>query len=400
MPSPRRQRYRRNEARIRWPVQRPLGVFWGKILVFLFGFAFAGLIRGEETKLAPFSIQFYKSKVALSGTADSDRTINAVADAILSVRPDLQVINRGLAFDPGISLPELKYLKSLITEVALSTHEGEIVISDDELLIGGLTDSVVTVSVLRLRAEPILGERKFRERICQVPTEDLPPTPIFLSNGESRKAFSFDLSLVEKKQVRFEPPGILLDKISHLISGTTDMNLLLTGESTSMVQAQPVSAVPPGSDPNLNPDPRDGAAGVSPPVEMVVSSPITPDNPSLTKANEVEPYEELGPILFARNSFLLQGGQRDKLDHISLQLSAPERYGQPVIVRSLMHRSGSKAFDDWLSKRRLSEIINHLTSSGIRPERLARETSTTNDTFDKGEVRILVERPEKNAESQ
>lgn len=59
----------------------------------------------------PFAIEFFKSKVVFSGTADSKATADALTATILSVLPDLKVVKSDLTFDPKVSLPDLNGLK-------------------------------------------------------------------------------------------------------------------------------------------------------------------------------------------------------------------------------------------------------------------------------------------------
>lgn len=324
----------------------------------------------EEAGPEPFVIEFFQTKAAFSGSIDSKASADALAAAIVSARPDLNIVNTGMEFDPGVSMPELKLLKSLVVEIALSTTEGVFEISDDSLLIGGLTDSVVTASVLRLRANPILGERRFREQLCLVPTEDLPEIPILLSTGESRKSFSFDLELKLKEEVTFEPPGIILTKILDLIEGTADPSLY---PNIAPVPSAPVSMV-------------ETPALVEAKSQLEVTTEVIPEPPS--------PYERFGPVLYARNGIVLQEGQKELITSLPEVFQSDPWTGRPIIVRSLIYQSGSETFSTWISERRLAETVRHLTEAGVGAERLAPETLVTTDRIDKGEVQLLILKPQ------
>ena len=80
-------------------------------------------------------------------------------------------------------LPPFSDLRSLIAELGLSTHEGRLEFWPDHILIGGLTDSFVTLTALRIRLEPILGKRRFVNHICIVATDFLPKIEVSLTSA-------------------------------------------------------------------------------------------------------------------------------------------------------------------------------------------------------------------------
>lgn len=339
-------------------------------------------ISEEASTLRPFLITFSKSKVRFSGTLDRKETADNLANAIISARPDLQPVNSGIDFHPDAAVPDLKFLKPLAIEVALSTHEGEIEVSDDRLLVGGLTDSIVAASVLRLRAKPLLGNRRLLEQLCLVPTEDLPDIPIVLSSGDTPAAFAFDLSMTTVEQSQFQAPGIILTKLLDLVEHTRDVGWLQTGTaSPPETETNSVEM----TDSNSQEPPEPGTA------EMANErSPSPSDLPRATP----DPFLDLGPILFVRNGFVLQSGQEARFANVIKQLNSTENRQTSVLVRAQIYRSGSADFASWLGDRRIYEVHRRLTSAGIPTERIRKETLQSQDEMDRGEVSILIPRGE------
>lgn len=331
-------------------------------------------------EIRPFLITFSKNKVRFSGTLDRKETADQLASAIVSARPDLQPVNSGINFHPDASVPDLKFLKPLAIEVALSTHEGEIEVSDDLLLVGGLTDSVVAASVLRLRAKPLLGNRRFIEQLCLVPTEDLPDIPIVLSTGDTRAAFAFDLSMTTVDAPEFQAPGILLTKLLDLVEYTGDVGWLQTGKSSPTGEKRVASkAVSPTSG--------------SEEKDMTESTPSGNPSEEGRTPPRPDPFLDLGPILFVRNGFVLQAGQESKFATVIKQLTSTEYKAATILVRARIYRSGSADFASWLGDRRIYEVHRRLTSAGIPTERIRKETLQSQDETDRGEVSILVPKP-------
>jgi hypothetical protein len=336
--------------------------------VFLFyQLAAAETVPINNTAAKPFVIELFKSKVVFSGTVDSKGTTDALAATILAVLPDLKVIHSGLIFDSNSSLPDLKGLKTLLLEVALSTHEGVIEISDQQLTVGGLTDSAVVSSVLRIRAAPLLDNRQYREQICLVSASEMPAIPIRLSTGEIRKPFSLDpVPTTEKEEVHFEPPGIMVNKLLSLIEGTSGLVAMLPDPVTAPDQI----AVAPG--PAMQP-PFPGEA--------------------VTSAPAPDPYEELGSLLFIRNGIVPVSGQNEKIAALVVILNAAPWIDQEILVQAQTYLSSSEAFANWLSERRLADAVRQLTSAGIDPGRIKPEKINSSEKIDRGEVKIRCLKP-------
>jgi hypothetical protein len=335
----------------------------------------------EPAEIRPFLITFSKNKVRFSGTLDRKETADELANAIVSARPDLQPVNSGIDYHPDVSVPDLKFFKPLAIEVALSTHQGEIEVSDDLLLIGGLTDSIVAASVLRLRAKPLLENRRFLEQLCLVPTEDLPAIPIVLSSGDARAAFAFDLSMTPVEESPFQTHGILLTKLLDLVEHTSDVGWLQTGrasppggaekeETTSIAMAES----------------RGRDLAEPPPSGMTTEE----DLPAATP----DPFLDLGPVLFVRNGFVLQAGQEARFATVIKQLNSAEHNQTSILIRAQIYPSGSVDFASWLGDRRIYEVHRRLTSAGVPAERIRKETAQSQDEMDRGEVSILIPKPE------
>jgi len=336
---------------------------------------------------APFAIYFSEAKVTLSGPIDTKESADRLANAILEALPEIRIVNGGLVFDGKSALPDEKLFHSLVVEVALSTHEGEIECSEDQLLVGGLTDSVMIASVLKLRAAPIIGKRRYKDRLCQVPSEDLPEIPLVLSTGESRKAFSFDLSLVEAKREAFVVPGVLLEKMLGLIEGTADFAFLLGGQPA--VAADPAGLAATAG----NPAEVVSAPAVAVPAQMTSpsASAAEPVAPLATQA--VDPFEELGPVFFGRNSFLLQSGQDQNVSNVIEQLGAAPWIGKPVILRVTTYKAGSPGFSSWLGERRGAELVKQMTAAGVARDLITIQLAEAPETaVDEGKVNVLLPR--------
>ncbi len=295
------------------------------------------------------SIVFREKDILFRGVLPDAETAEALAAAANSARPSLRVVNDGLVYDSSRPFPSLSLFRSLVREVGLSAHEGWIDWSPRELRIGGLTDSVVTSSVLRLRARPLLDGRSYVDRICIVPTEDLPEIPVVLSSGEKRRAFSFDANRAANSEPEtFEPPGILLTKILPLISKTSDPGWLATGRATPRTMAASSTA----------------AGWTGPP--------------------EVE-------VRFARNSFLLADAETATLTRLAGAILATPGEAPLIRLETSRPRSGTDAFLNWLSGRRITEIAEQLAGAGIDPRTILPEVRTTAAAADDGVVRLRIQ---------
>ncbi len=328
--------------------------------------------RGESDGVPPFVLQVSGSQVFFSGGVPDKTQADLLANALLSARPDLQVKNAGIVFDSAADLPTAELLRSLLIEVVLSLHEGEVEIGEDFVLVGGLTDSIVTTSVIRIRLAPLLGDRVFIDQICQVPTADLPEVPILLSSGESRQPFAFDLDVRENESAQFTPPGLLLDKVRRLIDSTADMGLLQTGRPTTDDALQNVASIPVAV----------GAVGSPAGGQSVLPVPAVP----------LDPYVAFGSLLFVRNTASPQQGQRDQIAGIAASLNSLQWAEQAIELRVSVYRSGAPSFAKWLGERRRDELRQWLIAAGVAEGRIKAKLIEVTDGIDQGLAQVMVMR--------
>jgi len=234
---------------------------------------------------------------------------------------------------------------------------------------------VVVSSVLRIRAAPLLGTRRYQEQICLVSASDLPEFPIRLSSGEFRAPFSPGRALAEKDEVRFEAPGIMITKLLSLIEGTSDLVAMLP-------------------DPVPEPVLITGAVvGVMPQPELGATAAVPDPGVPVTPAPAPDPHAELGQLLFVRNGILPQSGENEKIAALVVTLNSEPWVAEDVIVQALTYQSTSPAFAGWLSERRLAAAVRQLTAAGIDPARLKPERVISSEKMDRGEVKIRCLKP-------
>ncbi|MBP6602611.1 MAG: hypothetical protein KA250_12450 [Verrucomicrobiales bacterium] len=357
----------------------PFVAFWSMLLT-------VGTMAAEVPQ---FSVRFEASEVRLSGQVDSEDTVTAILKVITGTRPDLKIVNEGLTVDPSVEFPNLPDVNSLLTEIALSTVEGRLELWRDHLLVSGLSDSLVTLTALKIRAEPILHGRAFFSRICVVPTEDL-PIASDLPAGGSLTQIGLDPDFLAPVQVSFEVPGIRLEKLFPTLVMLSSFDRL-EGKSTA-----PITLTSPASpaSPVLASIPLRAV-----PMEMTESAPSSGTTPPTGIAALLAPaapgpqIETLPSIHFSTNSFLPRANQNEILDQISKHLLSPARIGVPVRIEAVKAGSGSGVFGDYLCERRSSEVIRFLTERGVNPAVFSVGSVNSPNAVDDGEVRIQVEIP-------
>ena len=359
----------------------PFVAFWSMLLT-------VGTMAAEVPQ---FSVRFEASEVRLSGQVDSEDTVTAILKVITGTRPDLKIVNEGLTVDPSVEFPNLPDVNSLLTEIALSTVEGRLELWRDHFLVSGLSDSLVTLTALKIRAEPILHGRAFFSRICVVPTEDL-PIASDLPAGGSLTQIGLDPDFLAPVRVSFEVPGIRLEKLFPTLvmlssfdrlEGKSTTPITLTTPASPVLAGMPLRAVP---------------------MEMMESAPPSGTSPPTGIAALLAPValgpqiETLPSIHFSTNSFLPRANQNEILDQISKHLLSPARIGVPVRIEAVKAGSGSGVFGDYLCERRSSEVIRFLTERGVNPAVFSVGSVNSPNAVDDGEVRIQVEIPPPPAE--
>lgn len=350
--------------------------FWSMLLT----------VSTMAAELPQFSVRFEARTARLSGRVDSEETATAILKVIAGTRPDLQIVNEGLTVDSSVEFRNLADVNSLLMEIALSTVEGRLELWKDHLLVSGLSDSLVTLTALKIRAEPILHGRALFSRICIVPTEDL-PIASDLPTGGNLTGNSLDPDFLTPVRVLFEVPGIRLEKLFPTLvmlssfdrlEGKSTTPITLTSPASPVLAAIPLRALP---------------------MEMVESAPPSGTTPPTGIAALLAPaapgpqIESLPSIHFSTNSFLPRANQNEVLDQISKHLLSPGRIGIPVRIEAVKAGSGSGVFGDYLCERRSSEVIRFLTERGVNPAVFSVGSVNSSNPIDDGEVRIQVEIP-------
>jgi outer membrane protein OmpA-like peptidoglycan-associated protein len=340
---------------------------------------FPGRVDAASPGVPDLSIRFNEQTIELSGRVDSEETAQKLALAAHGARPDLKVVNEGLVVDEDAALPPYSDLRSLIAELGLSTHQGRFEIWPDRILIGGLTDSIVTLTALRIRLEPILGKRRFINHICIVGTEYLPKIEVSLTSNVNGGETPV-LDLTPSREMAFEPPGLLVEKLFPTLVMLSDFDRLEGKTSTPAVVIRATPLAMTSNEPSSGPGeiPASDAAAV--PATMLSATPV-------------QQYETLPTVRFSRNSFLLQSNQEPVFEELTRYLLAPDRKGRAVTIEAVKPSGGSADFNDYLSERRTAELVRFLTERGIDAATLNSGIVNSASPIDEGEVRVKVAIP-------
>ncbi|MDF1826175.1 MAG: hypothetical protein P1U68_16130 [Verrucomicrobiales bacterium] len=328
---------------------------------------------GEPT----LQVSFTREGVTFAGKIPSEEYGQTLAESVKSVRPDLSILNLGLKVDPEVEGPDLGDLKSLLAELGISTHEGHFSIDEESLTIGGMTDSRITSTALKIRLDPLLGDRNFINRICIVNKDDLPKLSVHLSSGEtSGPLLNFDL--IPTAAEAYEPPGLSISNLFPMMLTLSDLSRLKEKPSITDKNAPeaPMQAVPLLQVRNIG-------GSTSKPTPMLRAMPAPPQ----------PTYIPLSPVLFTRDSFLLQVNQESNVDAIVAQLSEPPLAGHPILVQPVKSASRSGAFGDYLIEKRAEATKTMLLERGISASLISVETIEDKTSTDRGEVRLVVKIP-------
>jgi outer membrane protein OmpA-like peptidoglycan-associated protein len=320
-------------------------------------------------------IAFEENAVVVSGRVRTEAEVATLAEALKGARPDLVPDLAALSVDPSVPLTDLGEMPSLLAELGLSTHEGRLELWEDRLVIGGLTDSLVTQSALRIRAEPFLKGRSLHNRLCIVGTDDLPKIAVSLSGAKVDPQMAAPAATpVIPPTGGFESAGLSFSKLLAVIR--------LPGQIDRLAGRTAAAPAPPAG---LRAEPL-GPAERSAPAAPTATMPATP----LT-ATPVQTFETLTPVLFSRNSFLLQANQQATIEGLVKHLRSPARRGAPVRIEAVKASGGSTAFNEYLCERRAAEVARFLSEGGVDPALLRTKSVESSSPVDSGEVRLFVE---------
>lgn len=336
----------------------------------------ATTVGGLASEPALFSVRFTQKSVTLAGKVDSTETAEALAAVVRSARPDLKTSTEGLVVDASVAFPQLGDIKSLLAEIGLSTHEGVLELWPDRIVIGGLTDSPVTQTALKIRVEPVLNGRSLINRVCIVGTDELPEINISAADG-TNSASSSAAVLPPAVGPAFEVPGILLEKLFPALLMLNQIDRLEgpAGKAGDPVRATPLEGA---NIPEITEIKANASNPAAAPAPMLMATPV-------------QEYESLPSVLFSRNASILQSNQATILDELAKRLLSPERVGAPVIIEGVIPSGGSAALNDYLAERRSTEVVRLLQERGLDPKLLSTGVIRSPSTADEGEVRVRVE---------
>lgn len=342
------------------------------ILVLLFSAGPADAAK-EQPRLR---VYFGDQSAEIQGELNSESDAEIILAAVREVRPDLALDRERLIIQPGKLTPNLKDLRSLLAEIAISTYQGLIEIYPDRLVVGGLTDSIVTRSAVRIRAKPLLVGRTLIDHVCIVTPDDLPSLDIALASGQV-VAPALVAEVVEQPsipQAPFEAPGLRLETLLSTLR-LLDRIDSLAGRSPAP-QTSPIT-VSLRAMPLEEESPATGEPGAIP----------QEASPSLPRR------EMLPSLYFSRNSFFLQTDQAAVLETIAKQLLSSESSEAPIQLDAIVPAGGSTAFNEYLGERRTAEVVKLLQERGVSASRFRINRSSATASFDSGEIRLSVEIP-------
>jgi hypothetical protein len=322
------------------------------------------------------SIRFTPEGIEFAGMVNSEETAQLIANFVKSVRPDLAVIEGGLAVSPEAPIPKLEDLKSLLEELGLSTHEGMITFWKDRILISGLTDSVISIAALKILIEPLMENRKLINRICIVNTDDLPDIKVDLTTLESQAAL-IDFESYPTAEETFTIPGLPLNKIYPALVMLSDLSRISRGGGTDIapVRAQPLN----GAQPELS------IANHETTTRTVIQA---------LPADRILHYVNLQSILFSRSTTLLRADQTKVFDDVATILQKPPFTGNPITISAMRCQGDAATFNEYLCEKRAARVKELLTERGIDGDLFSIRINDSPSLFDRGEVRLQVIIPE------
>ena len=316
-----------------------------------------GDARGNEppgdSGILPLKVRFWADEIELTGALPDQKTANRLMIAIHHAQPG-KAIWTEVVIDPSRTvndLPSTPQLAGLLLEMALSTKDSSLSVTQDEVIVSGLTDSLVTHAAFesRLRsASDAHGRKAFRNRICLVHSEDLDPS---LLARRPRAVLAFrpvESPFLEMAGAPYGPPlppatlGSLAGRTASILGGQREM-------------------------PEVDlPDPGDSLEGTE-----EISDPVS----ETIRKRILEPSRR---IAFTANSYLVSATDYDSLDGVASRLkSHPAEWGK-VIVRGFPDTEGRHTYNDWLSLSRARAVKRILVDAGISEDLLKLEVSGGN----------------------
>jgi hypothetical protein len=327
---------------------------------------------------ADFQVEIKERIIFLSGSLPDEPFAREIQSTLTSACPNHTVSSGDIVFAAKPGFPSLADLRPLLAELGISTMEGRLEIWPDRIVLGGLTDSQVTLSALTVRLRSLLTTRRLVNHLCIVPTDDLPKPALLLADtkatagsGDSRR----------RRSTTFEPSGVGVQKLPGLI------NLLAQVEI--FAKDVPANSSTKSSEP-LRAAPIETTAA-----ETATTDPVPPASMPLAASPVLPPgagnsHAPVGMILFSRNTALYQGNQDQNLANLLSWLNSPTFQGQAIRLEAIKASGASAPLLDYLCERRLDEATTLLTNAGIDKSLISRRTTSDDTAIDSGEVRVTA----------
>lgn len=329
-----------------------------------------------------FQVEIKERNILLSGSLPDESFAKEIQATLTSACPNHAIIAEKIAFAPTPGFPSLADLRPLLAELGISTVEGRLEIWPDRIVLGGLTDSQVTLSALTIRLRSLLTTRRLVNHLCIVPTDDLPNPNLLLADEAPASRSRTD---GRRRTVRFEPSGIAVQKLPDLISLFEQFGDFAESAPAGVISTAAASlrAAP------IEPSTTDTVA-----TNLTAPAPMPLPESPLPPPTTGNPFAPVGMILFSRNTALFQGNQEQDLANLLAWLDTPTFQGQSIRLEAIKAGGASAALLDYLCERRLDEATALLTNAGIDKSLISRRTTTDDTAIDSGEVRVTaVARP-------
>ncbi|NNE90684.1 MAG: OmpA family protein [Verrucomicrobiales bacterium] len=359
------------------------------------------------------AISFRKGGVVeFRGTLRTEEEAISLFQALRDVRPDLKVGTRNLVLDPDAKpIPALDEVRGFLHELALSAHEGFLEVGPDRFLVSALTDSVVIHAAFQARLKLVQFDHpdlEVRNLICIVPEEDLPAIPLHLPEALTSVDYfpaeepepimaEVDPSLIKPLP---DPRGNPFDQINLAGLGP----LLMDSEAAGLLLPDRLEWLVTEVDRVAFEKLSDLYVALSP--RVIESDPDSNVAPIFKKPDGLggwfkmrakpttRPMVKLGQVPFPTNSFMLQVDQMNAVARFSKELKQKERKHDRIVLHGHAGGTGTDAFNEWLSHKRVGEVKRTLIGHGIDEARITIEIKAVNsETADPHRVDILV--PEK-----
>lgn len=342
----------------------------------LAGVALCGVVANSEANeghFLPLKIRFWADEIELTGAVPDQKTADHLLIAVRQSHPGMPTYGR-LVIDPSrtvINLPDSKDLAGLLLELALSTKDGSLKVTNEAVTVSGLSDSLVTHAAFEARLNSLASrnqQRDWRNRICLVHEDDLVAD-----------------SLPKRPRPALNPRP--LDEIPVVLADNEYGPTLPKAEAEPKpLRAMPLNGLV------INARNREDSenALIEAPTPDVLGTETTKAAP-VTPAIEYEPAET---IRFASNSYLVGFDQYRLVDEITEKIQALPEDSARVVVEAYPDHVGQHDFNQWLSKSRAESVLRALAEAGISSEQLRVVTRDgRKDLNHLGTVRFLLPKP-------